>query len=71
MRISIGTMSPIVVLATTHPDFAKSVKATLPLMRFNPAIMNAQKVRQLVQQSFSFKIDTTQFATPAGKKKKP
>lgn len=58
-----------VVLSTTHADFAKSVKATLPLMRFNPAIMNAQKVRQLVQQQFSFKIDTTQFAQPAGKKK--
>lgn len=54
-------VSSFVVLSTTHPDFAKSVKQTLPLMRFNPAIMNSQKVRQLVQQQFTFKIDTTLF----------
>ncbi|MGQ0646161.1 MAG: TonB family protein [Gemmatimonadaceae bacterium] len=51
-----------VVLSTTHADFAKSVKATLPQMRFRSAIMNSQKVRQLVQQLFSFKIDTTLIA---------
>ncbi|MCC6316464.1 MAG: energy transducer TonB [Gemmatimonadaceae bacterium] len=47
------------VLSTTHQDFAKSVRSSLPFMRFRPAIMNAQKVRQLVQQLFSFRIDTT------------
>ena len=51
-----------VVLSTTHQDFAKSVKATLPYMRFRAAIMNAQKVPQLVQQLFSFKIDTALYA---------
>ncbi|MEO6446444.1 MAG: energy transducer TonB [Gemmatimonadaceae bacterium] len=49
----------IVVLAASHPDFASSVRKTLPLMRFRPAVMNARKVRQLVQQMFSFRIDTT------------
>ena len=29
------------------------------VMRFRPAVMNTHKVRQLVQQLFSFKIDTT------------
>lgn len=47
------------VLETTHADFAKSVKATLPSMRFRAAKMNGNKVRQLVQQLFSFRIDTT------------
>jgi TonB family protein len=47
-----------VVLSTTHSDFAKSVRATLPAMRFRPAFMGARKVRQLVQQLFTFKIDT-------------
>jgi TonB family protein len=55
------------VLETTHADFAKSVKATLPNMRFRPAIMNAQKVRQLVQQLFTFKIDTAALAQQAKK----
>ena len=51
-----------VVLSTTHQDFARSVKATLPHMRFRAAIMNSQKVPQLVQQLFSFRIDTALFA---------
>ena len=57
-----------VVLSMTHLDFARSVKATLPQMRFRPAIMNSQKVRQLVQQQFSFRIDTTLLAQ---QKKRP
>ncbi len=52
-----------VVLQATHPDFARSVKLTLPLMRFRAAKMNETRVRQLVQQLFSFKIDTTLLAT--------
>jgi TonB family protein len=48
------------VVAATHNDFALSVKRTLPLMRFHPAIMNNHRVAQLVQQPFVFKIvDTT------------
>ena len=54
--------SSVVVLAATHPDFAMSVRNTLPVMHFRPAVMNARKVRQLVQQLFSFKIDTTLLA---------
>jgi len=54
--------SSVVVLAATHPDFATSVRNTLPVMHFRPAVMNARKVRQLVQQLFSFKIDTTLLA---------
>jgi outer membrane biosynthesis protein TonB len=45
-------------LSTTHADFARSVRATLPAMRFRPAVMNARKVRQLVQQLFTFRIDS-------------
>ena len=46
------------ILAATHEEFAKSVKNTLPSMHFRPAVMSNRKVRQLVQQLFSFKIDT-------------
>ena len=54
--------SSVVVLSATHPDFAISVRNTLPVMHFRPAVMNARKVRQLVQQLFSFKIDTAMLA---------
>lgn len=46
------------VLDSTHPDFAAAVRVALPGMRFRPAIAASRKVRQLVQQMFSFKILT-------------
>ena len=52
------------VLSATHEDFAASVRATLPRMRFRPAVMNGRKVRQLVQQLFAFRIDTGRVAAP-------
>ena len=47
------------VLFATHADFAKSVKNTLPLMRFHPAMMANKRVAQLVEQPFVFKIVDT------------
>jgi TonB family protein len=47
------------VISATHLDFARAVKATLPQMRFRPAIMASKLVPQLVQQPFSFKIQDT------------
>ena len=44
------------VLSASHAEFADAVRGALPLMRFRPAIFHSRKVRQLVQQSFSFKI---------------
>lgn len=65
----------VVILSATHPDFATSVRGTLPAMLFRPAVMGSRKVRQLVQQLFSFKIDTTliaqQRAAAAAAAKKP
>lgn len=51
------------VLFATHKDFVTSVRNTLPHMRFRPALFGNEKVKQLVQQPFSFKIiDTTMTA---------
>lgn len=62
----------VVILSATHPDFATSVRSTLPAMLFRPAVMGSRKVRQLVQQLFSFKIDTTLIAQQrAAAAKKP
>lgn len=46
------------VLDSTHPEFSNAVRVALPGMRFRPAIAASHKVRQLVQQMFSFKILT-------------
>jgi len=59
----------IIVLSSTHEDFAQSVRTTLPIMRFRPALMNGRKVRQLVQQLFAFRIDTTLVAQQPTKKR--
>src|SRR5690348_2033577 len=45
------------VLQSTNEDFATAVRAALPYMRFFPAKVGSKKVRQLVEQEFSFKIE--------------
>jgi TonB family protein len=49
------------VLTATHGDFAVAVRRALPLMHFRPAMQSGQKVRQLVEQTFRFRMarDTT------------
>jgi hypothetical protein len=44
------------VIDATHPEFGLAVRRALPDMRFRPAILAGRKVRQLVQQSFMFRI---------------
>lgn len=56
------------ILSATHPDFADAVRAALPRMRFTPARIGERKVRQLVEQEFTFRItrpDTTAKKTAA------
>jgi TonB family protein len=45
------------IMRTTHEQFAEAVRAALPYMRFFPAKVGSKKVRQLVEQEFSFKIE--------------
>ena len=52
----LADVSTFKVLASTHPDFATAVREALPFMRFHPAVLRGHKVRQLVEQPFSFKI---------------
>ena len=51
------------VLNTSHGDFAVAVRRALPHMHFRPAMQSGMKVRQLVEQTFRFRIapaaDTT------------
>jgi hypothetical protein len=57
------------VMRSTHPDFITAVREALPYMRFTPAKIGPMKVRQLVEQQFTFKITDTVVAVP--KKRKP
>jgi TonB family protein len=44
------------VLKATHPGFEQAVRDALPYMRFSAAKIGTQKVRQLVEQTFTFRI---------------
>jgi hypothetical protein len=55
------------VLDATNKGFIDAVKDALPYMRFSPAKIGSVKVRQLVQQQFSFKITDTVKAVPKKK----
>lgn len=46
----------LVVLSATDTEFARSVREALPYMRFRPAVLRNRKVRQLVSQTFMFRI---------------
>jgi hypothetical protein len=52
-RVDVSTFK---VVRATHDLFATSVRNALPRMRFIPAAVGEVKVRQLVQQPFSFAI---------------
>jgi protein TonB len=58
--------SSLKVLRSTHEEFTAAVRAALPYMRFYPAKVGSKKVRQLVEQEFTFKIEqATTDAMPA------
>jgi protein TonB len=44
------------ILKSSHDLFAQAVKNALPQMRFIPAEVGGRRVKQLVQQPFSFGI---------------
>jgi protein TonB len=52
-RVEIGSFR---VIRTTHELFIAAVRNALPRMRFIPAEVGSNKVRQLVQQPYSFAI---------------
>jgi len=55
------------VMKSTNPEFEAAVRDALPYMRFTPAKIGPTKVRQLVEQQFTFRITDP----PAPVKRKP
>lgn len=49
-------MSTFKLLNAPDPQFAAAVKAALPTWQLEPATVHGQRVKQLVQQSFVFKL---------------
>lgn len=60
--------SSLTIMSATHPDFVAAVREALPYMRFEPARIGTMKVRQLVEQQFSFKITNDTTTTTANQK---
>jgi hypothetical protein len=48
--------SSLEILKATHPGFVQAVRDALPYMRFSAAKIGSMKVRQLVEQPFTFRI---------------
>lgn len=55
-----------VVLASDHPSFTQAVLEALPGMRFRPATLSSRRVRQLVEQEFTFRITPPSMASSHG-----
>jgi hypothetical protein len=59
------------VLVTTHSEFTKAVRDALPYMRFKPAKIGRNRVQQLVQQEFRFRITTAAADTQRSRNRSP
>jgi TonB family protein len=54
------------VVRASHPGFAAAVQRALAHMKFSPAVLDGQAVRQLVQQNFAFRIRPPASQKPPG-----
>jgi TonB family protein len=52
------------VVQATHAGFAHAVRLALPNMRFRPAMQGGNRVRQLVEQTFRFRISPSDSSRP-------
>lgn len=49
-------LASLVVLESTHPAFVESVRAVLPRLRFTPARVGRDRVKQVVEIPFGFQL---------------
>lgn len=49
-------MTSLEILESTHPAFIESVRAVLPRLRFTPARVGRERVRQVVEIPFGFQL---------------
>ncbi len=60
--------STIKIVYTTHTLFANALRAVAPNMRFLPAVLNGEAVRQLVQEPFVFNIAGSVLSSAEGQR---
>jgi TonB family protein len=63
-----GRVEPtsLLLLTSTHRLFSDAVRTALPGMRFRPAELGGQRIRQLVQVPFLFRLESTELRANAG-----
>jgi protein TonB len=49
-------LASLVILESTHPAFVESVRAVLPRLRFTPARVGRDRVKQVVEIPFGFQL---------------
>ena len=59
------------VLRSSHRLFTQAVEAALPAMRFSPAELRGIRVRQLVQQPFTFSLSRSDSPAPRAPAERP
>jgi TonB family protein len=61
----VADTSSLRIVSSTHPLFTDAVRTCLAGMRFQPAELSGQRVRQLVRQEFRFQLEPPVAATKA------
>lgn len=69
-------MATVTLVDASHAEFVQAVRDAMPRMRFRPAMMGQQAVRQLAEQPFKFEIKAvalreTASPSPAATKPRP
>jgi TonB family protein len=65
-------LSTVALLEASHAEFVQAVREAMPKMRFHPAKMGLQAVRQLAEQLFKFELKKVASSeSAAASKKKP
>ena len=59
----VADTSSLRIVSSTHPLFTDAVRTCLAGMRFQPAELSGQRVRQLVRQEFRFQLEQPVAAT--------
>jgi len=64
-------MATVTLVDASHAEFVQAVREAMPRMRFRPAMMGLQAVRQLAEQPFKFEIKSlaSSETTPAARKR--
>lgn len=64
-------LSTVTLLDASHAEFVQAVREAMPKMRFHPAKMGLQAVRQLAEQLFKFELKKVASSESAAASKKP